>query len=62
MADFITKDGSDSHQMEGYCTYCESQPDENPQRWEHACGNCAETMLYPLSPLFLTLFHSCLQE
>jgi hypothetical protein len=62
MANFITKDGSDIHQMEVYCTYCEGQPDATPQSRENACGNCAETMLYPLSPLFLTLFHSCLQE
>ncbi|SEC77038.1 hypothetical protein SAMN05443246_5315 [Paenibacillus sp. GP183] len=56
----LTKEGSNSHRMDDYCMYCESQPDETHQRV--ACVNCAETMLYPLSPLFLTLFHSCLQE
>jgi hypothetical protein len=57
-----TKDGFNSHRMDDYCTYCENQLDETHQRLESACGNCAETILYPLSPLFLTLFHSCLQE
>jgi galactose-1-phosphate uridylyltransferase len=58
----LTTDESNSHRMDEYCTFCESNSDETPQSWENACGNCAETMLYPLSPLFLTLFHSCLQE
>jgi hypothetical protein len=58
----LTNEGSNSHRTDDYCMYCESQPEVIDQRREIACGNCAETMLYPLSPLFLTLFHSCLQE
>jgi hypothetical protein len=58
----LAKDGSNLHRMDDYCTYCKCQPVETHPRWEDACGNCAETMLYPLSPIFLTLFHSCLLE